>query len=654
MGSELRVTIPKVDRLVDGIKRIPGARWLKLERQWKLPMTSFAEVRAFAQENGLTLSDELEVFDFPKRPERPGLVVKGNFLYVSVPHDKVKWSIAKRDIPGIMFDTDNGSWSAPKTSLPEAVRWCDMFDVRVPDALRAVVKIQTELIDRLSFLSNATSGVKVTVPGLEGELMDHQHVAVYYANKVHGRCFIADDMGVGKTLSAIAALEYMNSDERPSYPALVICPPKLTENWAKEYERWLPGRTVQIISTKAQEIGEADVTIIGYSIISARVKELMSRYRSLVCDESHAFKTPGTARTKAAQQIAMGKADGRKGHAGERHGGIPKDGNVMCLTGTPITIRPREFVPQLMIIGILDDIAVRDMGFYKTYCGAFMNGKELVNTGATNLPELNRKLRGIGYVRRERTQVIHDLPPYFPRDILVELTPEARKEYDKAEADIVEYLVDRARKIALELGQDVRSAVVVQRMKAEAAKHILKIGVLRQWSAIGKIPAAKEWADSVVEQDRSIIIGAHHRVVVDALAEQFGGYKIQGGMTTKQVEHVKDLFQRREIRVLPISIEAGKEGHTLTAATEVLPIELPWTSTTYDQFFSRAWRKGQTETVWVTAMLGKDTLDVAHFDKLGRRRTKVNQATIGEHVDVSGDIVAGFLQKGFDVLGITA
>ena len=74
-------------------------------------------------------------------------------------------------------------------------------------------------------------------PSLRSALLPFQVEGVRFALHRGGRALIADEMGVGKTLQALAiAAAY-----RPEWPALVICPASLRLVWVEEVERWLGG-----------------------------------------------------------------------------------------------------------------------------------------------------------------------------------------------------------------------------------------------------------------------------------------------------------------------------------------------------------------------------------------------------------------------------
>lgn len=627
-GATVLLEYPKIPEGIEDIKRIPKAKWNKVEARWEIPMTSFPEIREFCRNHRVPMSEELMRFPMPDtrrtnneiRSTPEGLIITFPFDPQEIKKDELK------KVPGVTYIKKTTSWSAPHSSLGAVIEWADKFRVYVPDVLRGVAKWQEVERATSIALSLAVSGVELDVTGITADLMGHQKTAIKYVRK-HRRSFIADDMGLGKTLESIAAMEDLSATEQV-YPILIVCPPKLGLNWKKEYEQFNPGKTIQVVAKKADTLQQprADVTIVGHSLVSSLAAGLTG-FRSLIVDESHAFKNPTAQRTRAMLKIAA-----------------PIEGPRLLLTGTPITIRPAEFVPQLKIVGLMYHFG-DDHNFYTNYCDLKKGQRSGYDfSGASNLEALNLKLRSIGYVRRNRDDAL-DLPDVSHGDVLVPLEPSFCKEYDRAEADVVEYLVARAREIALEMKMSVKAAEVLARVKAEAGRHLVEISVLRQIAAKGKIDAAIEWGESRKEEGRPIIIAAHHREIVDLLADKFGGLKIQGGMSNKLVEEHKAKFQAGAPAIV-VSMMAGSEGHTLTAARDTLFIELPWTSTTYDQLWGRMWRKGQTQKTTVTAMLAHGTLDVPQFDSLAIRRRRVKAATVGGEIDSSGSVVGFLLAKG--------
>jgi SNF2 family DNA or RNA helicase len=224
------------------------------------------------------------------------------------------------------------------------------------------------------------------------------------------------------------------------------------------------------------------------------------------------------------------------------------------------------------------------------------------------------------------------LPPVIHNPLVVEGSAVAMKEYKKAEADIVKYLVDRAKEIARELGEPVGSAAVIARIKAESNEHLVRLSVLRRISARAKMPVVEEWVQQRIDDGKKVVIAAHHRDIVDELARKFGNLRIQGGMSVEEVEEQKRKFQTlpvSEAPVIVLSIQAAKTGHTLTSAQDVLFVELPWTPADVDQTYSRCHRLGQKGSVVATYMLTDGTIDEEIYSLIERKRSVVNVATDG-------------------------
>jgi len=303
------------------------------------------------------------------------------------------------------------------------------------------------------------------------------------------------------------------------------------------------------------------------------------------------------------------------------------------LTGTPITNRPMEYAAQLDIIGQIDKFG-GEWGFYRRYCGAFKDkwGQWHLE-GHSNLDELNDKLRSTCYIRRTKDEVMKELPPVLHDPVVVDGTVAAMKEYKKAEADIVQYLVDRAKAIARELGEPVGSAAVRARFRAESNQHLVKLSILRRLAAKAKMPHVEEWITQRVEEGRKVVVAAHHRDIVDEIANRHGGLKIQGGMSVEAVEAAKRRFQDEPVEEAPVivlSIQAAKTGHTLTAAQDILFVEQPWTPADVDQTYSRLHRIGQQGSVTATYMLASNTVDQDIYDLIEAKRAVVDLATEGE------------------------
>lgn len=590
---------------VDSIKLIPGAKWDRIHRAWRVPVTSLGPAREFAADIGLTIDPDVLILDVPlhKNPIS-GLRMDDKYVYMSFAYDPVRVREVKK-IPGITFDSKSKAWKAPISSVAQAIAWSKAFRVHIPDEIiQEADRIKAKM--EAALLESRSTGAEIVIAGFD-KLMPYQKAGVQYA-KNRRRCFIADEMGLGKTLQAIAAVEEMHRSA-PIYPVVVVCPANLTLNWAKEYAKWLPERRVGVVSGRKQfpEHGTYDVLVVGYPNLAAWQAQLTG-YGGYIFDESHYLKTYGAQRTKAAIKIVRRAS---------------KDAPVLLLTGTPVASRPAEYVAQLDLLGQLDSFGGR-WGFYRRYCDAHRDkfGQWRLD-GHSNLEELNSTLRSTCYIRRTKEQVLTELPPIFESTMYFEGSERGKRDYDAAEADLGAWLEQNGR-------------------TNNAPEQIARISVLRRLAAEAKLPGVFELIDEMVESGRKVVIAAHHRDIVNAIATRYGGLKIQGGMSVVEVEDAKRRFQENPVEDSPaiaLSIEASKTGHTLTAAQDIVFVELPWTPADVQQTYSRLHRIGQIGSVRVTYALMADSIDEDIHRAISRKEQVVAGAVDG------GDVVESVRQR---------
>jgi SNF2 family DNA or RNA helicase len=639
-NDTLALDFPYDANQVAEVKQIPDCKWDKVARLWRCPVAQISQAREFANKHGFAIDNEVLLFTLPSRKSAAdvGVYEKDGDIYISFPYDPVMVRSVKQ-IPSVTWDKKTGAWRAPLTAINESIQWAERFGKSVaPEVVMKAKEINTQLLE-LNEASRATEAeIAIGTTGLEKNLLPYQKAGVAYAKRAK-RCFIADEMGLGKTLQAIATLEALDSDGNTAYPAVVMCPPNLVLNWKAEYAKWLPHRKVStVLAGKGQKEfparGTYDVLVVGYSNISYWESQLTT-HRAYVLDESHYCKTLTAKRTKSARKIVASSPSGTP---------------VLCLTGTPVTNRPAEYVAQLDILGKIKDFG-GTWGFYRRYCAAFQDkwGQWHLE-GASNLEELNDKLRSVCYIRRTKDQVLTELPPVFHQELTLVGAPPAMAEYAKAEKDIVIYLVERAKEIAKELGTNPRSAAVVARIKAEHAQNLVRLSVLRRLAAKAKMESVIEWVQQRTDNGAKVVIAAHHRDVVDELANRFGGLKIQGGMEVEEVEEVKKKFQTDpKAQVITLSIQAAKTGHTLTAAQDIIFVELPWTPADLDQTYSRLHRMGQKGSVTATYALCAGTIDEEIYSLIASKRSVVNTAVdggpAGEDTDLGVQLVLSLMNK---------
>ena len=117
--------------------------------------------------------------------------------------------------------------------------------------------------------------------------------------------YLADEMGVGKTATAIAVAK-----ERKVKRLLILSPSVGKLTWVKEMRRWWPAMPVTIVDSPAKvaTMNADGAYILSYSLLSqslsgnfdytAAVRNVRTFDMSVI-DEAHALKNPKSIRTRA-------------------------------------------------------------------------------------------------------------------------------------------------------------------------------------------------------------------------------------------------------------------------------------------------------------------------------------------------------------------
>lgn len=601
-GNLYSITFPYEQSLVDVVADLPTASWNPKHSVWTVSSRYENEVIEFAESYGFPLDAfNRPSFDTPKQIARK-IYKDKNIAVIEFEYNE-EVIAAVKSLPGKKWDTKKKRWSADQT--PELLQFAFRFSFDVEDTLRNEIENNiSSSANRLE--SSSATDADITIPTITGELMPYQKAGVKYAIETR-RCFIADQMGLGKTIQAIAAIEHQEC-----FPVVIICPKSLKTNWQREWQKWAPHRSVTVLNSK-DEVVKSDVIIINYDIVSKFVGALkFVGLQSMICDESHYVKNPSAARTKSILQIA-------------RY--IPQSGMVLLLSGTPITNAPQEIVSQLDILGVLGKFGGK-WAFLKRYAGAYYNGYHWDTSGASNTNELNIRLRQICYIRRIKDDVLKELPAKSRNIITVSGSTAGMTAYNKAEKDLVSFLGENGYRAS------------------DSAQHLQKTGVLKRLASEAKMDAAYEWIDNFLEgTDRKLIVFAHNVSVVDALASRYGNLRVSGRDEMEARQRSIDSFQNNpDSRVIVLNLQAGAVGITLTSASDVLFVQMGWTPAEHDQAEDRAHRIGQLNNVQVYYMLCAGTIDEDIYELIQQKRAVVDSVTDGD-TEVSHSVLADLMRR---------
>lgn len=433
----------------------------------------------------------------------------------------------------------------------------------------------------------------IEIPSPKGKVyFPYQKAGIYYS-VLSKNTFFGDPPGVGKTIQSIGFMNYEGIKK-----VLIICPSSVVYNWERELKAWHVGNpTIEIFNSKTFT-GKSDILIVGYGYLSRLepVKQILKKfsYKLCVIDEIHFLKNTKAKRTK----FVLAK-----------NGLMSKAARVHGLSGTPMVNRPIELYPA---IKALCPKAIDDMSFFEfalKYCDAFKNGFGWDFNGASNLPELGKRLRAHCMVRRPKDKILKELPPKFENLVYIEADSKAKK------------LISKMKKY------DENTVV-----KSGFTVKFDELSELRRLLGEAKIESIIEYVRTQFESGHEkIILFAHHKKVIEELKKGLAEYNpvvISGEVASLPRQTAVDKFQTDPATRLFIgSITSAGIGITLTASSYVIFGEFSWVPGENEQARDRAHRIGAKDCVLVDYLVFADSLDERILKQLLKKQKAINELT---------------------------
>ncbi len=517
---------------------------------------------------------------------------------------------AVKNLPNRMWDNANKCWKVPNNYESEIMSFSKTYGFRFENTKKEVVEERILPIPPMPELGHALD--------LQIEPYPYQKQGIAFGLQ-HKRFLNGDKPGLGKTLQAIATVHTANA-----YPCLVICPSTLKENWKREFKKFTGKDRAMILNEDIKRnypsfysAGICNAYITNFESLkkyfvddltngdkSLTMKHIVFKpeiqmFKSIIIDESHRCKNGKAQQTKFCMGISQGKE------------------YVILLSGTPVINNPKDLISQLHIMGRLGE-----MGGYKKfverYCGGY--------NGASNLRELNSVLANTCFFQREKKDVLKDLPAKVRQTVICEIS--TRKEYNDAERDLIRYL------------REYKNSTDSQIQKSMRGEVMVRIGILRQISARGKIKSVCDFVDDLIEQGEKVILFVNLHDVVNEFKKAFPKSVSVTGMDSHESrQSAVDRFQNDpSVKLIVCSIKAAGVGLTLTSSSNVCFVEFPWTYADCEQCEDRAHRIGQKDSVTAYYFLGEKTIDEKIYQIIQTKKEIANAIT-GSTEQIEEDVI---------------
>ena len=452
-------------------------------------------------------------------------------------------------------------------------------------------------------------------PHLKGTLRSYQKEGVNWLCFLEKRGFcgiLADEMGLGKTIQTLAWIQLARVHQtEQQFPALIICPTSLVENWREEAARFTPNLKVLLLHGTArhhkwQTIEKVDIVITSYALMRRDIeKHLEYTYSIAILDEAQHIKNRSTQNSVAAKKI---KAEHR-----------------LVLTGTPI----ENGVTDLW--SIMDFLMPGYLGNHKDFREFYE--LPILNGGADGdyvQAKLRRKLHPF-LLRRLKKYVAKDLPPKIERVAPCKLTQDQHKVY-------TQLLEDSKHKISNMVEKDG-----FNKCRMEILKTLLRlrqtcchIDLLKLDGVDSKHPSAKmelffELLNEALDSKHRVLVFSQFTSMLAILKKEMDArdlkYCYLDGSTKDRQSVVKKFNKDHTIPVFLMSLKAGGTGLNLTGADMVIHFDPWWNPAVEAQATDRAHRIGQKRTVYSVKLVTKGTVEEKVVE-MQRRKQGIIDATL--------------------------
>ena len=509
-----------------------------------------------------------------------------------------------------------------------------------------------------------------------GTLLPYQIEAVE-AMVSRKRMLVAYDLGLGKTVLTIAALEELKEQGKITEPGIIICLSSLKYQWAEQIRKFTDDTAHPLVidgtpKQRQAQYEEAfdwghslvDYVILNYEQVVNDWEQVSKLCRGfIVCDEATAIKSFRSKRSKHVKKL---------------------DSRVkFALTGTPIENgKPEE------LYSIMQFVDSKVLGRYDLFDKTFIVRNHFGGVERyRNLQTLNTAMSQVSVRKRQQDP---DVAPYLPDTIFAEplrisFDRAGVKLYNHIANEILEdleqaidnygasfdifshYSGENQNEAANALKGKIMSKLTALRMLCDSPSlfdtsgsgyvdALKEAGKLDMLTKSPKLIALKQYVDDFLEQNdaNKLVIFTSYVHMVWLIQEHLGhaSAKYTGEMDAKQKEESKVWFQTDpDCRIL-VSSDAGGYGVDLPQANLLINYDLPWNAGLALQRNGRIRRASSTwPSIVIQDFLMEGSIEERQHDMLLQKNAVADAVMDGEGINATGGVemnlgsLKAFLQR---------
>jgi SNF2 family DNA or RNA helicase len=416
--------------------------------------------------------------------------------------------------------------------------------------------------------------------------------------------YVNGDMGTGKTGAALLATE-------DCWRVLVCCPIAVGPAWVKQIGLWDEDRDACLVvdgsaAKRARSVTEAAAksnrltVIVNYDAVwrGDLAKEVSKiPWDAIILDESHLIKSPSGKRSRWLAKLA------------EKH---PRARRI-CMTGTPCPHSPLDWWAQFRFLD--PDILGGSFTAFRSRIARThpRHPSWVLDFKPEAIEALSKRLDQ--HVYRVTTEQVLTLPDAIHTDVVVKLSPAARKHYEALEDDMISML---------ESGETVTAAnklvVVGKLQQATSGFATTSEGqlVTIDKKSNPKKEALREWLECLPPNE-PVVIFCKFIADIEACHEVLRGL----GRSSSELSGRKkslDSWQRGDTNGLVVQQQAGGVGVDMTRACYAAYFSLSHSLGDFEQSLARLRRPGQSRPCRFYHFVAEGTVDEAIYSALQNKR----------------------------------
>lgn len=436
-------------------------------------------------------------------------------------------------------------------------------------------------------------------------LYEYQIEGARFLEIANGRAALFDEQGLGKTIQALA---YLKFHEKDAWPYLWVTKSGIKIQHVKEIIRIIGKHAFPQILSKGTDtlIPGLAGYVCSYDIFRRLPNINMFKeagVKTIILDECQAIKNPDSSRTQSVRKVVQG---------------IPK---VIPTSGTPWKNRGSEFY---VVLNMLDPKLFYDYeAFKRNDVAYYYEGNKEKEGGIRNPTEFKKKIAHIA-IRRERKDVMPELPLISRRQLVLEVPEHAKKVYQEQEDELVKFY----NQALIDGDED----------SFETQKKIMEnLIIMRQIVGLAKVDGTVEFIEEFLEEtERKHVVFVHHKEVGLQVYNRLRNWCLDNKMAppltlTADMDsasrfEVQEKFNSQGYRLMIASTLASGEGLNLQTCSDCTVMERQWNPANEEQVEGRFIRIGQlAQAVTATYVHGDGTIDTI-LDKIveNKRREFIN------------------------------